>query len=247
MSVGTGDNVLIGGFIITGTEAKEVVVRAIGPSLPLTGVLGDPVLELHDSTGATIATNDNWQDSANKQAIIDAGFAPTNEKESAILMTLEPGSYTAIVQRVGGTTGIALVEVYDLDRTVDSKLANISTRGAVQTGDNVMIGGLIILGSTNTDVLVRAIGPELTAFGVNGALEDTTLELHDKNGALLTSNDDWKETQQSAIAATGLAPKDDRESAILMTLAPDSYTAIVRGKNGTTGVALVEVYNVSPP
>ena len=246
LSVGTNDNVLIGGFIVTGTQSKQVIARAIGPSLALTGVLSDPVLELHDSTGATIATNDDWQESANKQAIIDAGLAPTNDKESAILMTLEPGVYTAIVRGVSGTTGVALVEVYDLDRTVDSKLANISTRGFVQTGDNVMIGGIIILGDTDTDVLVRAIGPELADVGVDGVLEDPILELHDKDGALITSNDDWKESQQSQIEATGLAPTDDHESAILATLSPDNYTAIVRGKNDTTGVALVEVYNVSP-
>ena len=246
LSVGTDTNVAIGGFIVTGTEPKQVVVRALGPSLPLDGVLADPILELHDSSGATIATNDNWQGSANKQAIIDAGFAPTNDKESAILMTLEPGLYTAIVRGVGATTGVALVEAYDLDRTVDSQLANISTRGFVQTGDSVMIGGLIILGDTDTSVLVRAIGPTLAAAGVDGALEDPILELHDKDGSLITSNDDWKETQEAQIEATGLAPKDDRESAILATLSPDSYTAIVRGKDDTTGVALVEVYNISP-
>ena len=173
-SVGTDENVLIGGFIVTGSESKEVIARAIGPSLSLGGVLADPVLELHDSSGATIATNDNWQESANKQAIIDSGLAPSNDKESAILMTLEPGPYTTIVRGVGATTGIALVEAYDLDRTVDSKLANISTRGLVQTGDNVMIGGVIILGDTDTDVLVRAIGPELSDAGVEGALADPT-------------------------------------------------------------------------
>ena len=246
MDVGTDENVAIGGFIVTGTQAKQVVVRALGPSLPFGGVLADPVLELHDASGGTIASNDNWQESANQQAIIDAGFAPSNESESAILMTLEPGLYTAIVQGVGATTGVALVEAYDLDRTVDSKLANISTRGFVQTGDNVMIGGLIILGDTDSDVLVRAIGPALADVGVDGALEDPILELHDKDGSLIVSNDDWKTTQQTDIEATGLAPSDDRESAILATLSPDSYTAIVRGKDDTTGIALVEVYNISP-
>jgi hypothetical protein len=145
---------------------------------------------------------------------------------------------------VGATTGVALVEAYDLDRTVDSKLANISTRGFVQTGDNVMIGGLIILGEADTAVLVRAIGPTLANAGVDGALEDPILELHDANGSLIVSNDDWKTTQQTDIEATGLAPTDDRESAILMTLAPDSYTAIVRGVNNTTGNGLVEVYSL---
>lgn len=210
------------------------------------GTLSDPILELHDSTGATIATNDNWQDSADEQAIIDAGFAPSDENESAILRTLDPGSYTAVVRGVGDTTGTALVEVYDLDRTVDSKLANISTRGLTQTGDDVLIGGLIVLGAADTDVLVRAIGPTLVDAGVNGVLDDPVLELRDKDGALIMTNDNWQDSQQSEIEATGLAPASDSESAILMTLSPDNYTAIVRGKNDTTGVALVEVYNLSP-
>jgi len=246
LDVETDENVAIGGFIVAGAQSKQVVVRALGPSLPLDGVLADPVLELHDASGGTIASNDNWQESANQQAIIDAGFAPSNEKESAILMTLEPGLYTAIVRGVDATAGVALVEAYDLDRSVDSKLANISTRGFVQTGDNVMIGGLIILGEADTDVLVRAIGPTLANAGVDGALEDPILELYDANGSLIVSNDDWKSTQQTEIEATGLAPTDDRESAILMRLGPDSYTAIVRGKSDTSGVALVEVYNISP-
>ena len=246
VSVGTDNNVLIGGFIVTGTQSKQVIVRGIGPSLTVPGVLSDPTLELHDSTGATIATNDNWRQNANQQEIIDAGLAPTNDNESAILMTLAPGPYTAIVQGVGGKAGVALVEVYDLDRSVDSKLANISTRGLVQTGDNVMIGGVIVLGTTETDVVVRVIGPTLANAGISGALADPILELHDKNGVLITSNDNWKDTQQSQIEATGVAPTDNRESAIVATLNPDSYTAIVRGKNDTTGVALVEVYNLSP-
>jgi hypothetical protein len=246
LSVGTDENVLIGGFIVTGSQSKEVIARAIGPSLSLSGVLADPVLELHDSSGATIATNDNWGESANKQAIIDSGFAPTQDKESAILRTLEPGLYTTIVRGVSGTTGIALVEVYDLDRTVDSQLANISTRGLVQTGDNVMIGGVIVLGDTDADVLVRAIGPELADVGVEGVLADPILELHDKDGNLITSNDDWNNPQSPQIEATGLAPSDDHESAILATLSPANYTAIVRGKDDTTGVALVEVYHLSP-
>ena len=246
MQVLTDDKVLIGGFIITGNAPKKVILRAIGPSLTSFGVtnaLADPVLELH-LPDMTVVTNDNWKDT--QQTEIEAtGLQPGSDEESAIVATLAPGVYTAIVNGKNGGTGIGLVEAYDLDQAADSTLANISTRGFVDTGDNVMIGGVIIGGETG-QVLVRAIGPELTALGVNGALEDTTLELHDKDGALITSNDDWKETQQAVIEATGLAPKDDRESAILATLAPDIYTAIVRGKDGTTGVALVEVYNVSP-
>jgi len=246
LTVGTGENVLIGGFIVTGTEPKQVITRALGPSLPVNGVLADPILELYDSAGATIATNDNWRDSVDMQAIVDAGFAPGDDSESVILRTLDPGLYTTIVRGVGGTTGGALVEVYDLDLTVDSTLANISTRGFVQTGDDVLIGGLIILGDTSTSVLVRAIGPSLSDAGVGNALGDPTLELRDKDGALVAMNDNWKDTREAEIEATGLAPTDENESAILATLSPDNYTAIVRGKNDTTGVGLVEVYNIDP-
>ncbi len=246
LTVGTGENVLIGGFIITGTQPKQIITRALGPSLLLNGVLADPILELHDSTGATIATNDNWQDNANMQEIIDAGFAPTDDNESALLQTLDPGVYTTIVRGAGGMTGGALVEIYDLDLSVDSKLANISTRGLVQTGDDVLIGGLIIVGDTDTPVLVRAIGPSLSDSGVGNALGDPTLELRDKDGVLVASNDDWKDFRQAEIEATGLAPTDDNESAILTNLSPDNYTAIVRGKSDTIGVGLVEVYNISP-
>ena len=240
LSVGTDNNVLIGGFIVTGIQAKEVIVRAIGPSLPLAGTLGDPTLELHDDV-TTIASNDNWQDSPDKQAIIDSGFAPKNDKESAIVMTLEPGAYTAILRGVNNTTGVALVEVYDLDQTVDSKLANISTRGLVQTADNVMIGGLIVLGDGAASVLVRAIGPSLP---LAGTLQDPNLELHDSDGATIASNDNWKSDQETDITATMLQPKDDAESAMVMTLNPGAYTAIVRGVNDTTGIALVEAYHL---
>ena len=241
LRVETGDNVLIGGFIITGTQAKEVIVRAIGPSLPLAGSLANPVLELHDGAGALLARNDDWMNASNKQAIIDSTVAPTNDLESAILGTLTPGTYTAIVRGVNNSTGIGLVEAFDLDPTVDSILANISTRGLVQTGDDVMIGGFIILGSAAQEVLVRAIGPSLP---VAGALADPILELHDKNGATIATNDNWKSTQKAAIIATTIPPAKDAESAILATLTPDAYTAIVRGKDGTTGVALVEAYQL---
>jgi plastocyanin len=247
MRVQTGDNVLIGGFIITGNDAKKVILRAIGPSLTQFGVvdaLADPVLELHGSDGSMITSNDNWRET--QESEIDAtGLAPTNDAESAILMTLAPDAYTAIVSGKDGTSGVGLVEGYDLDQAADSQLANISTRGFVETGGNIMIGGFILgNGNGTTNILVRAIGPSLSLVGVSGALADPTLELHDANGALITSNDNWKESQEAEIEATGLAPQDDLESAALVTVATDAYTAIVAGKDGGTGVALVEVYRL---
>ncbi len=257
--VGGGDNAGIGGFINTlkpgpnqtvplDVGAKQVVVRAIGPSLGALGVAGplaDPVLELRDATGALITSNDNWRDSQ-EQEIMDAGLAPTDDLESAILTTLEPGAYTAIVVGNNGGTGVGLVEIYDLDGAAVSELGNISTRGSVQTGDGVMIGGFIVGGteSTASSMVVRAIGPSLSAFGVADALQDPTLELHDGSGTLIASNDNWKDTQQSELEAAGLAPTDDRESAIEIALGPGLYTAIVRGVGDTTGVALVEAYNL---
>jgi hypothetical protein len=245
LSVGTDDNVLIGGFIITGTGDKNVIVRAIGPSLGAVGIAGalaDPTLELHDQTGAIIATNDNWKDT--QQSEIEATtIPPSDDQESAIVKRLTPGPYTAIVRGKNNGTGIGLVEAYGLDGT--ATIANISTRGLVQTGDNVMIGGFIVLDTgVPTSVLVRAVGPSLGAAGIAGALADPTLELHDSNGAIVASNDNWKGTQNSEIEATGLAPTDDRESALLQTLSAGAYTAIVQGKNNTAGVALVEAYNL---
>ena len=241
LRVETGDNVLIGGFIITGTQSKKVIVRAIGPSLPLTGVLADPTLELRDSSGALIRANDNWR-SDQEAEIIATGLPPSNDLESAIVATLPADglTYTAIVRGVNNGTGIGVVEAYDLDRTVDSKLANISTRGFVQTSNNVMIGGFIVVGQTMQRVIVRAIGPSLTS--VPNRLADPTLELHDGNGALLQSNDNWRSDQESEIIATGIPPADDLESAVVRTLSPGNYTAIVRGAGDSTGVALVEVY-----
>jgi hypothetical protein len=257
--VQTGDQVLIGGIIIQGNVGKRVIIRAIGPSLTQHGVPGalqDPTLELHDHTGALIGQNDNWRTTeiggvitSNQVAAIQAThLAPSDNRESAIIATLQPGNYTAIVRGKNNSSaagGVALVEVYDLDPQNGARLAEISTRGFVQTGDNVMIGGFILNRSgsaTVLTVLIRAIGPELTQNHVPNALQDPTLELHDGNGALIASNDDWKSNQELAIEATGLAPTDDRESAILAILSPGNYTAIVRGENSSTGNALVEVY-----
>ena len=242
LRVETSDNVLIGGFIVTGTEPKQVIVRAIGPSLSafFTGVLADPVLELRDSSGGLIRSNDNWR-SDQEEEIIATGIPPNSDLESAIMVTLPANgsAYTAIVRGLNNGTGIGVVEAYDLDRTVDSKLANISTRGLVQTGDDVLIGGLIVLGEDALRVIVRAIGPSLP---VSGALANPTLELHDGNGGLIVANDNWRSDQESEIIATGIPPTNDLESAIVRNLDPGNYTAIVRGVDGTTGVALVEAY-----
>jgi hypothetical protein len=242
LRVETGDNVLIGGFIITGTQSKKLIIRAIGPSLPVNDTLADPILEVYDSGGQLIAANDNWVDSPDKQAIIDSTIPPNSDFESAFVGSLAPGAYTAIVRGVNETTGVGLIEVYDLDQTVDSKLANISTRGLVQTGDNVLIGGLIVLGQDPLKVIVRAIGPSLP---VPGALADPTLELHNGNGDLIGINDNWRTDQETEIIATTVPPTNDAESAIVQTLTPGNYTAIVRGVSDTTGVALVEVYGLS--
>jgi hypothetical protein len=240
--VGTGANVLIGGFIVTGTESKRVIVRGIGPSLSLPGKMLNPTLELHNAAGVTIAFNDDWAQSANSAAIAGSGVAPANPNEPAILMDLAPGSYTAVLSGANQTTGLAVVEIYDLDSAADSKLANISTRVLVQAGDAALIGGLIVVGQSPADVIVRGIGPSLS---VPGAMVDPTLELRDASGTLIAWNDNWRSTQEAAIAETGVAPTRDAESAIVTSLAPGSYTAIVRGANGTTGVAVVEVYQLN--
>ena len=247
----TGDSVAIAGFIVTGEDAKEVIVRGIGPSLAdqgVSGALSDTTLELHhtDEMGndEILASNDDWQDT--QEAEIEAtGIPPNNPLESAIVETLDPGFYTAILRGKNAATGVGLIEVYDLESTVNSRLANISTRAFVETGDNVLIGGIIGGGNgSQPQVLIRAIGPSLSGLGVADALQDPVLELHDADGALVTTNDDWQSDQQAEIEATGIPPNDPKESAILATLLPTNYTAIVRGANDTTGVALVEVYHL---
>lgn len=262
--VQTGDNVMIGGFIVQGT-GETVIIRAIGPELTQYGVpnvLADPRLELHDATGALIASNDNWQDTIiggiiccpQGSWIATSGHAPSRLSESAIIASLQPGNYTAIVRGVNNTVGVALVEVYRfLSNGNTSVLANISTRSFVQTGADVMIGGFIVEGSGPKTVIMRAIGPELTQHGVPNPLADPTLELHNAAGALIASNNNWMTTviggiitsdQVHDIMASGRAPTDPSESAIIATLPPGNYTAIVRGVNNTTGVALVEVYDL---
>jgi hypothetical protein len=253
LRVQSGDNALIGGFIITGTDPKKVMVRGIGPSLANFGIpdpLADPTLELHDST-STLATNDDWKlqpDNSSQQAEIEATMlAPTNEKESAIVRTLPANNagYTAVLRGKDNSTGIGVVEAYDLDVAANSRLANISTRGLVESGNDVLIGG-IISSKGLTKVVVRAIGPTLAHFGITNPLQDPTLELYDDSGTPIATNDDWQSSQQDDIEEATLAPNDSRESAIFASLPPGNYTAVVRGKNGATGIAVVEAYNVSP-
>jgi hypothetical protein len=247
VSVYNDDKVMIGGFIVSGDGDKTVVLRAIAPSLINAGVKGalvDPLLELYDSGGTLIAQNDDW--SSLPPESVPSGFAPTDPKESLITATLAPGAYTAVLRGVDGTTGVALCELYDLAPD-SSSVRNISTRGLVGTKDDVLIGGFIIGGEDSTQVMVRAIGPSLTAFGVTGALADPILELHTSDGSLIYENDGWRADQEQQILASGLAPTDDREAAIIATLSPGNYTAIIRGGKNDTGVALVEVYNLENP
>lgn len=246
-NVGTGEKVLIAGFIVAGSEEEEVILRGLGPSLavggvPLAGRLPDPKIELHDSAGALISSNDNWMDSPDQAEIASLDLAPNDSRESALVAHLAPGSYTAILSDAAGGSGLALVELFALDAAANP--ANISTRSFVGMGDDVMIGGFIIGGTTARHLIVRAIGPTLAAQQVASPLLDPTLELHDANGALLQTNDNWRDTQEADIIATGIPPVDDREAAIVATLAPGAYTAVVRGAKNTTGVALLEAFDI---
>ena len=219
MRVGSGDNAMIGGFIITGSQSKKVIIRGMGPSLGAAGVQGaltDPLLELHDGSGAIIVTNDNWQQASNTNEIPN-GFAPGDPRESVIVTTLAPGSYTAVVRGAHGETGVGIVETYDLTQSANSKLANISTRGFVETGDNAMIGGLILTGGS-TKVIVRAIGPSLQNAGISNALQDPTLDLINGNGASVASNDNWQEAPNTNEIPNGFSPSDPRESVIVTTI-----------------------------
>jgi hypothetical protein len=249
LRVETGDNVLIGGFIISGTEPKKIIVRAIGPSLAafnVPGPLADPVLELHDSSGL-LAQNDNWRQ--NQEAEIqNSGLAPNNDLEAAIVRTVPPGNYTAIVRGQNNGTGVALVEVFDLAPQSDSRLANVSTRGLVSTGDNLMIGGFIAGGSGGgtTTVLIRGLGPSLAASGVSNLLENPTFELYNANGAFIGGNDDWNPSIPNYydVRAAGFGPQNAMEAAYVSDVAAGNYTVILRGKSNGTGVGLLEIYNL---
>ena len=247
LNILTGDNVLDGGFIVVGAGFKDVLIRGLGPSLAsagITGTLADPIIELY-SDNVIIAENDNWM--KNQKTEIEAtGLQPTNDAEAALIATLAAGTYTVIERGKQATTGIGLIEIYDLGAGTGPELANISTRGFVDTGSNVMIAGFIIASSSggSSKVILRALGPSLGDFGIAEPLADPVLDLYDANGMLIASSDSWQSDQEAEIVATGLAPLNDAEAAILITLAPGAYTAIESGKNGGTGVGLVEVYNL---
>ena len=249
MRVEAGDNVLIAGFIVQGDESKRIIIRGIGPSLGAFGIadpLQDPILELNENSVGTIATNDNWAENANAAEIMMSNLAPVNPYESTLLLSVAPGSYTAVLRGKGGSTGVGLIEVYDLDGNSPAKVINISTRGFVLTGENVMIGGLIVTGNDSSTLVLRGLGPSLSEFGVPNALADPLLELHDGNGALIQANNNWRDSQEIAVQNTGLAPTNNLESAILISVTPGNYTAVLKGADGGTGNGLVEVYKVAP-
>jgi hypothetical protein len=240
---------MIAGFIVSGNGSQPVVLRGIGPSLIATGlgdVLLDPVLELRGADGALILQNNDWKDT--QRALIEGTiYEPTDDRESVIVVSLQPGAYTAILTGNGQTTGVGLVEVYDDDQGAETQLANISTRGFVQIGDNVMIGGFILGGGAlNTRVALRGIGPSLVQSGISNALADPTLELHDGNGTTLIANDDWQDDPLSAsqLIFHNLGLQDSRESGIFTSLPPGLYTAILAGSSGGIGIGLIEIYNI---
>jgi hypothetical protein len=240
---------MIGGFIITGNSSKKIVVRGLGPSLANFGIsnfLVDPVMELHGSNGELLRQNDNWKEDQRSE-IEGTVFQPTDDRESVIVTTLTPGAYTALLTGKGGTTGVGTVEAYDANLAADSELANISTRGFVQAGNNVMIAGFSLgVNNNSTNVAVRGRGPSLSSSGLSNVLADPILELHNSNGTTLVSNDDWLDDPISAakLTANGLGLSDSKESGIFTSLGPGQFTAILAGKNAGTGIGIVEIYNV---
>ncbi len=247
MKVGVDDNVLIGGFIVSGTQSKRIVLRAVGPSLNgvVPGALGDTTIDVYDSGGRVIAQNDNWQQSAQAGEISSVGLAPSHPLEAAIVANLSPGAYTAIVRGANRTQGVALVEGYELESN-GSRLTNLSTRGRIGLGDEVMIGGVIVQGAESKRVIIRAVGPSIAA-SVPGALSNPSLELYNSSGNQIAANDNWADSAQlNEITASALAPSHGNESAIVASLAPGGYTAIVRGVNNSVGVGLIEVFDLQP-
>jgi hypothetical protein len=246
--VSGGDNVLIGGFIVTGAEPKSVVLRALGPSLSaygLSDVLGNPVLSVYNSSHTLIATNDNWQSDVNHSVVEANGLAPANPLEAATFQSLAPGAYTVIVSGANSGQGIGLFEVYDLSPLSNSNLENISTRGFAGTLDDVLISGFIVGDVDSATVIVRAIGPSLASYGVSGVLADPTLDIYDSTGTLIASNNNWQDNINFVdVQKNGLAPPNALESALVLHLPAGAYTAIVRGADGGTGIALAEVYQL---
>jgi hypothetical protein len=240
---------MIGGFIIAGNTPRKVAIRGMGPSLASFGItdfLADPFLELRSSSGALLQSNDNWKDTQQTE-IENIGLAPNDNHEAVMVATLNPGAYTALLTGKDGTTGIGLVEIYDANPGGDSQLGNISTRGFVQGGNNVLIAGFILGNNSGSDrIAIRGLGPSLSQFGLNPVLADPTLELHDSNGATLIANDDWETDPVSAanLTANNLAPADPKEAAIFTSLPPGTFTSILAGKSGGTGIGIVEVYNL---
>jgi hypothetical protein len=241
---------MIGGFIISGSEPKRVIIRGIGPSMSSVGVTGavsDPILRLFSSNGSSLAVNDNWQDTQRNE-IVQTGLQPADSRESAIIATLAPAAYTATVSAATGGNGVGLVEIYDLGTTSNAKLANISTRGSVQTAENVMIGGFV-LGGTSINpakVVIRALGPSLGQAGISNPLGNPTLRLFDNNGSMVGLNDNWQDDagQAAQLQALNLAPANPSESAVVATLPPGQYTAVVAGQGAGTGIGLIEVYSI---
>ena len=247
----TDTGFLISGFILTGSSPKTVVVRALGPSLaangqPVPGRIADPTLRLQDASNNEITANDDWMGHPRSGEIAALGLAPQHPQESALIADLPPGAYTATMRGADGSTGVGLVEIFDVARNTAANAVNLSTRGRVQPGDDALIGGLIIGGTQPQRVILRAIGPSLTGLGVAEALADPTLQLVNSSGVQVAFNDNWRTTQQVEINDSGVPPQNDAEAAIVATLPPGEYTAIVRGTGGTSGVALVEVYRLNP-
>jgi hypothetical protein len=247
LRVDTGDKLAIGGFIITGDSSKRVVVRGLGPSLAAAGIvspLADPALELHDSLGNAFAQNFNWKDTQQSE-LLATGLAPTNDLEAAAVQTLPPAAYTATMTGQNGGTGVGLLEVYETDQSLGNRIANLSARGFVGTGDEVMIGGFIVRGNgMSANLLVRALGPSLAANGIAQPLADPRIEIRDSNGTLIAANNDWRDTQASEIQGRSLAPPNELESAAIITAGAGAYTAVLQGNGGVTGVALLEIYKL---
>jgi Big-like domain-containing protein len=247
----TGEDVMIAGFVVGGSTPKTVAITATGPSLAAFGVanpLADPQLTLvRSSDQAVVAGNDDWQADASSPQLQASGFAPTDAREAGLLVTLPPGAYTAIVSGAGGGTGVAVVGVFEVDHP-ELPLVNISTRSNVRTGEDVMIGGFVVQGSGPQTVVITATGPSLAAFGIAHPLADPTLTLvRSSDQAPIAANDDWQSAPNAAdIRASGFAPADAHESAIMVTLDPGAYTAIVSGANGATGVGVVAAFRVAP-